>query len=143
MKNLTHIKRFNDSTINEYFGGSSTEEFKHKLEDLNTNAVLEGLDLLRHYRPEDYYKFFGDRIFKSYKTNESSMNDGFKVKAKKLINDTKKLKDDYPEKQYNKIIELEKLIDGTEEDRKMFVKSIMRLLGMTKFDLPDELYRYL
>jgi uncharacterized membrane protein YgaE (UPF0421/DUF939 family) len=75
--------------------------------------------------------------------NESSMNDGFKVKAQKLINDTKKLKDDYPEKQYNKIIELEKLIDGTEEDRKMFVKSIMRLLGMTKFDLPDELYRYL
>ena len=47
------------------------------------------------------------------------------------------------ENQYKKIMDLEKLIDGTEDDRKRFVKSIMRLLGMTKWDLPDELYRYL
>jgi hypothetical protein len=74
---------------------------------------------------------------------ESNVNESFKTKAQKLIDDTKKLKDDYPEKQYNKIIELEKLIDGTDEDKKKFVKSIMRLLGMTKSDLPDDLYRYL
>jgi len=77
------------------------------------------------------------------KFNESNVNESFKTKAQKLIDDTKKLKDDYPEKKYNKIIELEKLIDGTEEDKKKFVKSIMRLLGMTKWDLPDDLYRYL
>jgi uncharacterized membrane protein YgaE (UPF0421/DUF939 family) len=75
--------------------------------------------------------------------NEQIINESFKTKAQKLIDDTKKLKDDYPEKQYNKIIELEKLIDGTDEDKKKFVKSIMRLLGMTKWDLPDDLYRYL
>ncbi len=75
--------------------------------------------------------------------NEQIINESFKTKAQKLIDDTKKLKDDYPEKQYNKIIELEKLIDGTDEDKKKFVKSIMRLLGMTKSDLPDDLYRYL
>ena len=75
--------------------------------------------------------------------NESNVNESFKTKAKKLIDDTKKLKDDYPEKKYNKILELEKLIDGSDEDKKKFVKSIMRLLGMTKSDLPDDLYRYL
>ncbi|MFW6272759.1 MAG: hypothetical protein ACOC2U_03160 [bacterium] len=75
--------------------------------------------------------------------NISDVSDSFKVKAQKLIDDTKELKDEYSEKQYNKIIELEKLINGTEEDRKKFVKSIMRLLGMTKWDLPDELYRYI
>jgi hypothetical protein len=75
--------------------------------------------------------------------NISDVSDSFKTKAQKLIDDTKELKDEYSEKQYNKIIELEKLIDGTEEDRKKFVKSIMKLLGMTKWDLPDELYRYL
>ena len=40
--------------------------------------------------------------------NESNVNESFKTKAKKLIDDTKKLKDDYPEKKYNKILELEK-----------------------------------
>jgi hypothetical protein len=75
--------------------------------------------------------------------NEKIINESFKTKAQKLIDDTKKLKDDYPEKKYNKIIELEKLIDGTEEDKKKFVKSIMKLLGMTKWDLPDDLYKYL
>lgn len=74
---------------------------------------------------------------------ESNVNESFKTKAQKLIDDTKKLKDDYPEKKYNKILELEKLIDGSDEDKKKFVKSIMRLLGMTKWDLPDDLYKYL
>lgn len=74
--------------------------------------------------------------------NESS-TDTFSIEAQRLIDDTKKLKDDYSESQYNKIIELEKLIHGSEEDRKKFVKSIMKLLGMSKWDLPDELYRYL
>jgi hypothetical protein len=74
--------------------------------------------------------------------NESS-TDNFNIEAQKLIDDTKKLKDDYSEIQYNKIIELEKLIHGSEEDRKKFVKSITKLLGMTKYDLPNELYRYL
>ena len=32
--------------------------------------------------------------------NESNVNESFKTKAKKLIDDTKKLKDDYPEKKY-------------------------------------------
>ena len=74
--------------------------------------------------------------------NESS-TDKFSIQAQRLIDDTKKLKDDYSESQYNKIIELEKLIHGSEEDRKKFVKSITKLLGMTKWDLPNELYRYL
>ncbi len=74
--------------------------------------------------------------------NESS-TDKFSIEAQKLIDDTKKLKDDYSDSQYNKIIELEKLIHGSEEDRKKFVKSITKLLGMTKWDLPNELYRYL
>ena len=77
------------------------------------------------------------------KLNVSDVSDSFKIKAKRLIDDTKKLKDEYSENQYKKIMDLEKLIDGTEDDRKRFVKSIMRLLGMTKWDLPDELYRYL
>lgn len=75
--------------------------------------------------------------------NISDVSDSFKIKAQRLIDDTKKLKDEYSESQYKKIIDLEKLIDGTEDDRKKFVKSIMRLLGMTKWDLPNELYRYL
>ena len=79
--------------------------------------------------------------------NESDENlyisESFKIEAQRLIDDTKKFKDDYPENQYKKIMDLEKLIDGTEEDRKKFVKSIMRLLGLTKWDLPDELYSYL
>jgi hypothetical protein len=70
------------------------------------------------------------------------VGDIFKIKAQRLIDDTKKLKDEYSQSQYKKIIDLEKLIHGTEDDRKKFVKSIMRLLGMTKWDLPDELYRY-
>ena len=74
--------------------------------------------------------------------NESS-TDKFSIQAQRLIDDTKKLKDDYSDSQYNKIIELEKLIHGSEEDRKRFVKSITKLLGMTKWDLPNELYRYL
>ncbi len=74
--------------------------------------------------------------------NESS-TDKFSIQAQRLIDDTKKLKDDYSDSQYNKIIELEKLINGSEEDRKRFVKSITKLLGMTKWDLPNELYRYL
>ena len=75
--------------------------------------------------------------------NISDVSDSFKIKAHRLIDDTKKLKDEYSESQYKKIIDLEKLIDGTEDDRKKFVKSIVRLLGMTKWDLPNELYRYL
>ena len=82
-------------------------------------------------------------LLQKYRGGESNVNESFKTKAQKLIDDTKKLKGDYPEKQYNKILELEKLIDGTDEDKKKFVKSIMRLLGMTKSDLPDDLYRYL
>ena len=70
------------------------------------------------------------------------VGDIFKIKAQRLIDDTKKLKDEYSQSQYKKIIDLEKLIHGTEDDRKKFVKSIMRLLGMTKWDLPNELYRY-
>ena len=58
---MNHIKG-----VNEFYGGGG-EEFKHKAEDLNMPAVMEGLNLIRHYRPEDYFKFFGDRIFKSYK----------------------------------------------------------------------------
>jgi hypothetical protein len=75
--------------------------------------------------------------------NISDVSDSFKIKAQKLIDDTRELKDEYSESQYKKIMDLEKLIDGTEDDRKRFVKSIMRLLGMTKWDLPNELYRYL
>ena len=71
------------------------------------------------------------------------VGDIFKIKAQRLLDDTKKLKDEYSQSQYKKIIDLEKLIHGTEDDRKKFVKSIMRLLGMTKWDLPNELYRYL
>jgi hypothetical protein len=76
MKDLKHIRRFNESTENlnisdvrefYYFGGSDPEGYKHKLEDLNIDAVLEGLDILRHYNPQYYSKYFGDRIFKSYK----------------------------------------------------------------------------
>ena len=71
------IKRFNEnselnisdvrsSKIDEFFGGSENE-YKHKLEDLNIDDVLEGLDIIRHYNPREYQKYFGDRIFKSYK----------------------------------------------------------------------------
>lgn len=34
--------------------------------------------------------------------NEQIINESFKTKAQKLIDDTKKLKDDYPEKKYIK-----------------------------------------
>ena len=74
--------------------------------------------------------------------NESS-TDKFSIEAQRLIDDTKKMRNDYGIEKYNKIIELEKLIHGSEEDRKKFVKSITKLLGMTKWDLPNELYRYL
>lgn len=75
--------------------------------------------------------------------NESMEND-FTSKAQKLIDDTKNLKNDYPVNQYNKIMDLEKLIyTDSDEDKKKFVKSVMRLIGMTKWDLPNELYRYL
>ena len=67
VKRVIKEDKFNSSNINEYYGGS--EEFKHNLDNLNLEAVLEGLNLLRHYRPEDYYKFFGDRIFSSYESD--------------------------------------------------------------------------
>jgi hypothetical protein len=74
----------------------------------------------------------------------SEVSDSFITKSQELIDDTKKLKGDYPINQYNKIMDLEKLIySDSKDDRKKFVKSIMRLLGMTKWDLPNELYRYL
>lgn len=75
--------------------------------------------------------------------NENLNDDLFIIKSKRLIDDTKVHKNDYPVKIYNKIMELEKLIySKSDDDRKKFVKSITRLLGMTKWDLPDELYRY-
>lgn len=75
--------------------------------------------------------------------NESIEND-FTSKAQKLIDVTKNLKNDYSVNQYNKIMDLEKLIyTDSDEDKKKFVKSAMRLIGMTKWDLPNELYRYL
>lgn len=60
-----------NSNINEiYFGGpgpdGESQMFKHKLENLNLDVVLDGLDMLREYRRNDYYRYFGDRIFKSY-----------------------------------------------------------------------------
>ena len=75
---------------------------------------------------------------------ENGENNSFTSKAQKLIDDTVKYKDDYPINQYNKIMDLEKLIyTDSDEDKKMFIKSAMRLIGMTKWDLPDEFYRYL
>jgi hypothetical protein len=74
----------------------------------------------------------------------SNISDDFTIEAQRLIDDVKKIKDDYPIDQYNKIVDLEKLIySDSEDDKKKFVKSIMRLLGMSKWDLPNELYRYL
>lgn len=90
-------------------------------------------------RNKKYIKSFNEL---TENLNISDFSDGFKKKAKELIDDTKKLKDEYPDEVYNKIIKLEKLIDGDEEDRKLFVKSIMRLLGMEIWDLPHELYPY-
>ena len=64
-------KKDKNSNINEiYFGGpgpdGESQMFKHKLENLNLDVVLDGLDMLREYRRNDYYRYFGDRIFKSY-----------------------------------------------------------------------------
>ena len=60
------ISDVRSSKIDEFFGGSENE-YKHKLEDVNIDLVLEGLDIIRHYNPREYQKYFGDRIFKSYK----------------------------------------------------------------------------
>ncbi len=81
--------------------------------------------------------------FDAFNENLNTSND-FINKAQNLVDDVKNIKDDYPIDQYNKIIDLEKLIySDSEDDKKKFVKSIMRLLGLSKWDLPDELYRYL
>lgn len=34
------------------------------------DCVLEGLDIIRDNNPKEYHKYFGDRIFKSYKPNK-------------------------------------------------------------------------
>jgi hypothetical protein len=80
---------------------------------------------------------------RKFSTFNENKTDGFVVAAKDLIDGTKMYKNDYSEKRYNQIIELEKLIYGNEEDRKKFVKSIKRLLGISEWDLPNELYKYL
>jgi hypothetical protein len=132
----------------------SSSEFDHNLSNMKKGTTSTGSTYFYKDSEKDGYIDVAqrDRLgrvtgYMTVKSGtgiyESNVNESFKTKAKKLIDDTKKLKDDYPEKQYNKIIELEKLIDGTDEDKKKFVKSIMRLLGMTKSDLPDDLYRYL
>jgi uncharacterized protein YehS (DUF1456 family) len=75
VKKVIEENKFNSSNINEYFGGSD-ETFNHKLENLNLDAVLDGLNALRRYRPEDYEKFFG-RIIKSrgeYKRDTSGQS---------------------------------------------------------------------
>ena len=132
----------------------SSSEFGHNLSNMKKGTTSTGSTYFYKDSEKDGYIDVAqrDRLgrvtgYMTVKSGtgiyESNVNESFKTKAKKLIDDTKKLKDDYPEKQYNKIIELEKLIDGTDEDKKKFVKSIMRLLGMTKWDLPDDLYKYL
>jgi hypothetical protein len=67
VKRVIKEDKFDSSNINEYFGGA--EDFKHDLNNLNIEAVLEGLNLLRHYRPKEYNKYFGDRIFSSYESD--------------------------------------------------------------------------
>ena len=76
VKRVIKENKFDSSNINELeegfgmFGGpgpdGESQMFKHKLENLNLDAVLDGLDMLRDYKQNDYYKYFGDRIFKSY-----------------------------------------------------------------------------
>jgi hypothetical protein len=71
VKKVIKENEFDSSNINEiYFGGpgpdGESQMFKHKLENLNLDVVLDGLDMLREYRRNDYYRYFGDRIFKSY-----------------------------------------------------------------------------
>lgn len=119
------FKIYLDKKLNKIVYQYPGRGFANDVEGIMSNDDIDDLiNLLQKYRGGD-------------------VNESFKTKAQKLIDDTKKLKDDYPEKKYNKILELEKLIDGSDEDKKKFVKSIMRLLGMTKSDLPDDLYRYL
>ena len=62
-----HPRNTKNSTNERYFGSDSgTDFFKHKIEDLNIDSVLEGLDLLRRYKLNDYYTYFGDKIFKTH-----------------------------------------------------------------------------
>jgi hypothetical protein len=76
---------------------------------------------------------------RNLKTFES-FTDKFTTKAEEMINDIKEI-GEYPE---NKIIELEKLmLSNNHDDRKEFVKSIMNILKLSKWDLPDDFYRYL
>jgi hypothetical protein len=147
---MKHIKKFNENKeVSDFTNGSfDWDKLANALKDKFGESLVEEED-----GEEDPHNWWLTDVtvtdivdfIKNYKDSgiyESNVNESFKTKAQKLIDDTKKLKDDYPEKKYNKIIELEKLIDGTDEDKKKFVKSIMRLLGMTKSDLPDDLYRY-
>ena len=67
---MKHIKSYTEqsNSVNEFFGDpKNTGIFKYKLEDLNIDAVLDGLSGIRSYDPIIFERYFGDRILKSYK----------------------------------------------------------------------------
>lgn len=95
----------------------------------------------------DFAKTKHDKLPEKIKESEmiylqkfESFGDKFTIKSEEMISDIKEL-GEYPE---NKIIELEKLmLSNNHDDRKEFVKSIMNILKLSKWDLPDDFYRYL
>lgn len=63
LRNLVkkNLKESSEHSVDELYGPDFS--YKHKEESLNMKAVLEGLDLLREYRPAIYDKYF-PKIFK-------------------------------------------------------------------------------
>ena len=74
---------------------------------------------------------------------ESSKDVDFSKDAHELIASSKQYASDYGTAKMKKIEDLAKLIDtDSKEDKKKFVKSIVKLLGMSSHDLSDALYAY-
>jgi len=61
----------------------------------------------------------------------------------KIIDDTKKYPSEYGEKLVKiKSIEEELKSTSTLEEKRKLVRSLIRIVGMTKWDLPQDLYRF-
>jgi hypothetical protein len=71
-----------DEELLEYFGGG--DSFEHKIDTINIDALLNGLDTLRHYKPELYFKFFPNLFNKvsNTETLDEDFGSGLSVEEK-------------------------------------------------------------
>ncbi len=53
---VSNTETLDEEHLGEYFGGG--DSFEHKINTINIDALLSGLDTLRHYKSEVYFKFF-------------------------------------------------------------------------------------